>query len=107
MWAAYIKEKNVYCPALYNDFVYLLEPQMHKNSKLGILTNVSKSRLAKVTFTNIHKMSDACANSFDRYIWLYNVWEMFLLFIKFEFLRKNGISEKIKAHFPHDPSALQ
>ena len=97
----------LYISSPYNDFVYLLEPQMHKNSKLGILTNVSKSRLAKVTFTNIHKMSDACANSFDRYIWLYNVWEMFLLFIKFEFLRKNGISEKIKAHFPHDPSALQ
>ena len=97
----------LYISSPYNDFVYLLEPQMHKNSKLGIMTNVSKIFTKWVTFTNIHKMSDACANSFDRYIWLYNVWEMFLLFIKFEFLRKNGISEKIKAHFPHDPSALQ
>ena len=30
--------------------------------------------------------------------WLYNVREMFLLFIKFTFLWKNGVSEKIKAH---------
>ena len=30
--------------------------------------------------------------------WLHNLWEMFLLFIKFKFLWKNSISEKIKAH---------
>ena len=41
---------------------------MHKDSKLGIMTNVGKNRLVKVTFTNIHKLSDACANSFGRYI---------------------------------------
>ena len=28
---------------------------------------------------------------------------MFLLFIKFKFLSKNGVSEKIKAHFPQHP----
>ena len=38
---------------------------------------------------------------------LHNVWEMFLLFIKFKFLWKNGVSEKIKAHLPLHPSALQ
>ena len=32
------------------------------------MTNMGKSRLAKVIFNNIHKISDACANSFDRYI---------------------------------------
>ena len=32
---------------------------------------------------------------------------MFLLFIKFKFLRKNGVSEKIKAHFPQHLPALQ
>ena len=32
------------------------------------MTNVGKSRLVKVIFTNIHKISDACANSFGRYI---------------------------------------
>ena len=41
---------------------------MHKDSKLGIMTNMGKSRLAKVIFTNIHKISDAYANSFGRYI---------------------------------------
>ena len=68
----YIKGKNVYCPSLipspYNVFLYFLEGQVHKDSKLGIMTNMGKSRLAKVIFTNIHKISDACANSFGRYI---------------------------------------
>ena len=32
---------------------------------------------------------------------------MFLLFIKVKFLRKNGVSEKIKAHFPqHSPPPI-
>ena len=30
-----------------------------------------------------------------------------LLFIKFKFLWKNGVSAKIKAHLPQQPSALQ
>ena len=30
---------------------------------------------------------------------------MLLLFIKFKFLRKNGVSEKIKAHYPQHLSA--
>ena len=36
--------------------------------------------------------------------WLHNVWEMFLLFIKFKFLWKNGVSEKIKVHLPQPSS---
>ena len=39
-----------------------MERQVHKDSKLGIMTNVGKNRLVKVIFTNIHKVSDACAN---------------------------------------------
>ena len=54
-------------PSPYN-VLYFLEGQVHKDSKLGIMTNMGKSRLAKVIFNNIHKISDACANSFDRYI---------------------------------------
>ena len=55
-------------PSPYN-VLYFLEGQVHKDSKLGIMTNmVGKSRLAKAIFNNIHKISDACANSFDRYI---------------------------------------
>ena len=57
----------VYIPSPYV-FLYFLEGQVHKDSKLGIMTNMGKSRLAKVIFTNIHKISDACANSFGRYI---------------------------------------
>ena len=41
---------------------------MHENSKLGIMTNVGKNRLVKVIFRNIHQISDACTNSFGRYI---------------------------------------
>ena len=39
--------------------------------------------------------------------WLHNVWEMFLLFVRFKFLWKNGVSVKIKAHLPQHPQALQ
>ena len=55
-------------PSPYNVFLYFLEGQVHDDSKFGIITNVGKSRLVKVIFTNIHKISDACANSFGRYI---------------------------------------
>ena len=58
----------VYVPSPYNAFLYFLERQVYQDGKLGIMTNMGKSRLAKVIFTNIHKISDACANSFDRYI---------------------------------------
>ena len=58
----------VYIPSPYNVSLYFLELQVHKDSKLGITTNVGKSRLVKVIFTNIHKISDAYSNSFGRYI---------------------------------------
>ena len=58
----------IYISSPYNAFIYFLEEQVHKDSKLGIMPNIDKSRLAKVIFTNIHKVSDACANSFGRYI---------------------------------------
>ena len=71
-WAVYIKVKmsivTVYIPSPYNVFLWFLEGKAHKDNKLGIMTNVGKSRLVKVIFTNIHKISDACANSFGRYI---------------------------------------
>ena len=51
----------------YNGFLYFLEGQVHEENKLGIMT-VGKTRLAKVIFTNIHKISNSCANSFGRYI---------------------------------------
>ena len=70
--AVYIKEKNVYCPSLipssYNVFLYFWEEQVHKDSKLQIMTDVSKNRPIKVILKDIPKLSDACANSFGRYI---------------------------------------
>ena len=45
-----------------------LEGKVHKDNKLGIMIYVGKGRLVKVIFTNIHKISNACANSFGRYI---------------------------------------
>ena len=62
------KVRAVYLPSSHNLFLQFLEGQVHKDNKLGIMTNVDKSRLVKVIFTNIHKISDACANSFARYI---------------------------------------
>ena len=80
---------------------------MHKDSKLGIVTNVGKSRLLKGIFSNIYKISDACVNSFDRYIMTAQCMRTFLLLINFKFLWKNGVSEKIKARLPQHPQALQ
>ena len=59
---------SVYMPSPYNAFLYFLEGQVQKDRKLGVMTNVGKNRLVKVIFTNIHKISHACANSFGRYI---------------------------------------
>ena len=91
---------TVYIPSQYNVFLYFLEGQMHKDNKLGIMTNVGKSRLVKAIFTNIHKISDACANSFSRYIMIAQCMRNVFTFIKFKFLWKNGVYEKIKAHLP-------
>ena len=70
MWAVYVKEKMfivlVYIHFPYKVFDYFLEGQVHKDNMLGIMTNVGRRRLVKVIFTNIHKMSDALANSFGR-----------------------------------------
>ena len=58
----------VYIPSPYNVFLYFLEGQVHKCNKLRIMTNVGKSRLVRVIFTNIHKINDAFSNRFGRYI---------------------------------------
>ena len=58
----------VYIPSPYNVFLYFLGGKVHKDSKLGMMTNVAKNRLVKVIFTNIPKINDARANNFGRYI---------------------------------------
>ena len=54
----------VYIPSPYNVFLYFLEGHVHEDNELGIMTNLGINRLVKVIFTNIHKISDASANSF-------------------------------------------
>ena len=69
-------------------FFTFMEGKVHKDSKLGITTNVGKSRLVKVIFTSIHKISDACANNFARYIMtaqcMRNVFTFFLIQVSLE-----------------------
>ena len=55
-------------PSPYTVFLYFLERQKHEDSELGIMINKGKCRLVKVIFSNIHKIKDACANSFGMYI---------------------------------------
>ena len=59
---------TVSIPSSYNVFLYFLDGQVHNDNKLEIMTNMAKSMLVKVIFTNLQKISDACANSFGRYI---------------------------------------
>ena len=68
------------------------------------MNNVGKNRLVKVIFTNVHKISDACANSFARYIMIAQCMRNgFTLYYNFKFLWKNGLYEKIKAHLLQQP----
>ena len=58
-------------------------------------------------YKNIHRMSNACASSFGRYIkWLLYcaVYEKTFYFLfKLVFLRKKVDLKKIEAHFPKPP----
>ena len=103
------KGENVYCPSLipspYNVVLYFLEGQLHKDSKLGIMTNVGKNRLVKVIFTNVHKINDACANSFGRYImiaqFIRNVFTFH--YINSSFSGKMVFLRKLKLINPSNP----
>ena len=82
---------------------------MHKDSKLGIMTNVGKSRLVKVIFTNIHKINDACANSFGRYIMIAQFMRNVFTFhyINSSFSGKMVFLRKLKLIYPSTPAALE
>ena len=69
------------------------------------MTDVGKNRLVKVIFTNIRKISDACANSFGRYLMIAQC--MRNVFTLYSILWENGVSEKIKAYLPQHPASLQ
>ena len=57
------------------------------------MINVGKCRLVKVIFSNMHKISDACTNSFGRYTMTAQC--------------KNGVSGKTKAQLPQKTQALK
>ena len=68
------------------------------------MTNVVKSRLVKVIFTNGHKISDACANSFGRYIMIAqcvrNVFTFY--YINSSFSGKMVSLRKLKLIYPRN-----
>ena len=90
----------VYIPSPYNVFLYFLEGKVHKDSKLGIMTNEGKNSLVKVIFTKIYKISDASANSFCRYIMTAQSMRYVFTFYQIQVSLENSVSEKIKSHSP-------
>ena len=101
MSCLYIKEKNVCClswiPSPYNVFLYFLEGQMHKDRKLGIMTNVGKNKLVKVILKKHSQNGVILVQTvLVDTLWVHNVWEMFLLFIRFKFLWKKFFLRKLK-----------
>ena len=70
MWTVYTKAKkcllfkSIY---LYNDFVYFLEEQLHKDSKLGIMTMRVKGGYQKSSLQTFSKWV-MHVHSFGRYI---------------------------------------
>ena len=72
-------------PSLYNDFAYFLEGQVHKDSKLGVMTNLSKSRLVSHLYKHLQNKWCMCQQ----------FWYCFC-FISFKFLRKNCFLTKLK-----------
>ena len=69
------------------------------------MTNVGKNRLVKVIFTNVHKISDACANSFGRYIMIAqcmrNVFTFY--YINSGFSGKMVVLRRLKLICPSNP----
>ena len=106
VWAVYVKKKI----CLFSQSLYLPHTMFFFtfwNSKCIKTVGLELWLMwVKVIFLNINKIIDACAVLVNT-SWLHNAWEMSLFFIKLKFLWKNGYSEKIKAHLPQHPQALQ
>ena len=100
------KGKNFYCPSLvpspYNAFLYFSEGQVHRDRKLGIMTNVGKNGLVKVISTNIRKISDACANGFGCIMTVQCMRNVFTL-LNSSFSGKMVFLRKLKLIYPSTP----
>ena len=92
----------VYIPSPYNVFLYFLEGQVHKDNKLGFITNAGKSRLVKVIFTNIHIISDALQTVLVHHVCtMYGKCFYFLL--NSSFSGKMVFLRKLKLIYPSTP----
>ena len=104
------KGKNFYCPSLvpspYNAFLYFSEGQVHRDRKLGIMTNVGKNGLVKVISTNIHKISDACANGFGCIMTVQCMRNVFTL-LNSSFSGKMVFLRKLKLIYLSTPSVTK
>ena len=94
---------SVSIPSPYIAFLYFLGGQKHEDSKLGTIIIVGKCRLVKVIFSNIHKISDACANRFGRYIMIAHTWlyeKCFYFLLHSSFSVKMLLLGKLKFIYP-------
>ena len=57
----------VYILSPYNVFLYFSKGKVHKDGKLGIMTNIGKSSLAKVIFTEFGILLK-CRETFEKFI---------------------------------------
>ena len=77
---------------------------MHKDNKLEIMTNIDKRKLVKVIFTNIRKISDACANSFGMYIMIAHCMRNVVTFLlNSSFPGKMLFMRNLKLVYPSTP----
>ena len=77
---------------------------MHKDNKLEIMTNIDKRKLVKVIFTNIRKISDACANSFGMYIMIAHCMRNVVTFLlNSSFPGKMVFMRNLKLIYPSTP----
>ena len=87
-------------------FLYFSEGQVRRDRKLGIMTNVGKNGLVKVISTNIHKISDACANGFGCIMTVQCMRNVFTL-LNSSFSGKMVFLRKLKLIYPSTPSVTK
>ena len=92
----------VYIPSPYNVFLYFLEGQVHKDNKLGFITNAGKSRLVKVIFTNIHIISDALQTVLVHHVCTMH-GKCFYFLLNSSFSGKMVFLRKLKLIYPSTP----
>ena len=88
-------------------FLYFVGKQKHEDGKLGTMNNKGKCRLVKVIFSNIHKIKDACANSFGIYIMVVQCMRNVFILYYIQLSVEKRFFCKIKAHLPQHPQIIK